>query len=310
MLLKNTEGVVFEIKEKKSDDKNGTTTTVYLKGCPLTCVWCANPEGQNIHPELMCKNSKIRDIPDFEKFCDKGAISKNETGIPVFKKEICDSCVNSVCIENSVNESLKLSKEKITAEELFYKIINNHLNNYKLKGVIILSGGEPLAQPQFVKDFINLCISNGVEAGLETSGFFNWLSVKDFIKNFSFVFFDFKILDSYTHQELTGRDNKIILENLRNLAKIIPDKITLTIPVIHSINASPDMMNSVADLCVELNITKIKLIPYYTSGISKYSELRRFYVLPFAKAPSESDLFELKKIFDLKGLNCMISNTK
>ncbi len=297
-------GVIFDIQELSLQDGEGIRTSVFFKGCPLLCAWCSNPEGQSFQPELLCFFSRLKNVENFETLCDKNAISKDENGCPVFRKEICNSCRSHVCIENCMNEELRLAGRKISAHDLYEKVRQYSVFYENSNGGVTLTGGEPLAQPAFAKEFVNLCVSGGISVGLETCGSFIWSEVKDFIHKFDFIFFDIKHTDPAKHERLTGRSNKHIIENLERLAGIMPEKITVSIPLIENINISEEIITAIARLCSRLRITKARLLPYHTMGLPKYEALSRPYTLNTASTPSPSKINSLKSIFTSHNITC------
>lgn len=307
MGLSKAEGIIFDIQEFSLQDGEGIRTTVFLKGCPLACKWCSNPEGQNFYPELLFNVSKLKEISDFESICDKGALIKNAKGNPIIRREICKVCTDRICVESSTITGLRLAGERVTAKEVFDKIKAYEVFYKNSNGGVTLSGGEPLIQHEFVRDLINLCEGAGITTGLETCGYFNWEDVKEFVHKFDFIYYDVKHLESEIHLRMTGKDNNVIAENLKKLADIIPEKITVTIPVVKGINSSNKLMEEIALLCSELKIKRVRLLPYHPMGITKYEELGKDYELHSAAAPSNSELKEIKNIFENKGLKCFIS---
>lgn len=299
-------GVVFDIQELSLQDGEGIRTTVFLKGCPLVCAWCSNPEGQSFRPELLCFFSRLNQVNDFEKLCDKNAIRKDESGNPVFRKEICDLCTDRVCIENSMNEELRLAGKKMSAKETYRRISAYSVFYDNSNGGVTLSGGEPLAQPAFVRELVNLCSEGGISVGLETCGYFKWNDVKDFISQFDFIYFDIKHTDSELHERLTGKSNRLILENLHRLAEIMPGKITVSIPLIEPLNASEENITAIAELCKKLNITKARLLPYHSMGVPKYEELSRKYSLTGAAPPVLEKALRLQSIFTQHNIHCSL----
>ncbi len=307
MGLSKAEGVIFDIQEFSLQDGEGIRTTVFLKGCPLACKWCSNPEGQSFYPELLCNFSRLKEHDDFESICDKGAIIKDETGCTYLKRELCKECTDRVCIENTMRTELRLAGARMTADEVFDKIKAYEVFYKNSNGGITLSGGEPLVQHEFVRDLINLCIEGGITIGVETCGYFYWEDVKEFVNKFDFIYYDVKHLEPDIHLRMTGRNNKVIIENLKKLAGIIPEKITVTIPVVKDINSSIELMEEIAELCNKLRITRVKLLPYHAMGSSKYEELGKTYEMETAAAPDNSELAEIKNVFENKGLKCFIS---
>lgn len=307
MGLNKPGGVIFDIQEFSLQDGEGIRTTVFLKGCPLVCLWCSNPEGQSFHPELLCNFSRLKENKDFENICNKGAISKDVEGKPYIKREICKVCTDRICIENTMRTELRLTGQRMSAAEVFNKIKSYEVFYKNSNGGVTLSGGEPLAQHEFTRNLIDLCIESGITIGVETCGYFEWENVKDFIHKFTFIYYDIKLLDPIQHERMTGRSNTIILENLKKLAGVVPEKITVTIPLIKDINSSHDLMNEIAELCKELKITRVRLLPYHAMGTAKYEKLEKPYKLNSAAAPDNSEIEEIKKIYDDKGLECFIS---
>lgn len=296
-------GLIFDIQENAVyGDK--VWTVIYLKGCALNCLWCANPEGQKKKQEYMHIENLCENCQECLKICDKKAIRYNEDGVPIFNREICKTCEKYKCTENCNLENLKIAGKYFSAEELFATIKIRRDIGW---GGIAISGGEPLMQPDFVSEFINICFDNRVSVGLETTGFFNWEKVKGLVEKFNFIYYDLKILDSFLHKQLTGKENKIVLKNLKKLAKKNSEKITLTIPIIRSINSSPEMFEEIAKLCNKLKITKVRLIPYHTNGVKKYQELGRFYTLPFAVPPTEQEISTLQEILENNQIVCQIA---
>lgn len=299
-------GVVFDIQELSLHDGEGIRTTVFMKGCPLVCAWCSNPEGQGFRPELLCFFSKLKHVKNLENLCDKDAIRKDKSGNPVFRKQVCDKCTDRVCIENSLHEELRLAGKRISAKELYKKVQAYTVFYENSNGGVTLSGGEPLVQPAFVREFLNLCAAGGITVGLETSGYFVWEDVKDFINKFDFIYYDIKHTDPEIHEQLTGKSNRLILENLHRLAEIMHEKITVSIPVIEPVNTSEENITAVASLLKKLNITKTRLLPYHAMGVQKYEELGRKYTLTSAAPPSHKTLLHLQSLLQSHNLTCTL----
>ncbi len=296
-------GLIFDIQENVVyEDKK--RTVIFLKGCALNCLWCANPEGQKRKQECTHIQNLCEKCKDCITNCDKEAIIYREDGVPIFNREICKTCEKYECVDNCNSEEVRIAGKYYSAEELLRSI---KIRKNKQWGGITISGGEPLMQPDFVREFVNLCTERGISVGLETAGYFNWEKVKDYINKFDFIYYDLKILDSFLHKQLTGKENKVILRNLKKIAKVNPEKVTVTIPVIRSINSSPEMFEEIAKFCNKLKINKAKLLPYHTNGVKKYQELGRFYTLPFAISPTEAELDSLLSILKYNGISSAIA---
>lgn len=254
-------GVIFNIQEYAVHDGPGIRTAVFLKGCPLRCAWCCNPEGQDYEPEVMVN----------QKSSDKNIIGKH-----------------------------------YTSKFLYNKIISNLPFFKNSGGGITLSGGEPLAQPKFAGEFLKLCKKTGLSVGVETCGYFEWEKVKDFISKFDFYYFDIKTTDAEKHKRFTGKDNKIILENLKKLAKINPSKITVTIAVIPAVNDSEKEISGIIKICKDNKISKIRFLPYHFLGRDKYEALGRKYPMKNTALLKHSEMEHIKNLILKSGIKCRI----
>jgi len=251
-------GIIFNIQEYAVHDGPGIRTAVFLKGCPLRCAWCCNPEGQDYKPEIM------------------------------FSKR---------------SRAEKVMGKSYTPKSLYDKIISNLPYFKNSGGGVTLSGGEPLTQAEFVREFLKISKKNNLSIGLETCGYFEWEKVKDFIAKFDFYYFDIKVTDPQKHKRFTGKDNKIIFENFKKLAKINPLKITVTIAVIPAVNNSKKEISEIIKLCKENKISKIRLLPYHFMGKDKYEALGRKYPMKNTALLKHSEMEHLKKLILKSGIN-------
>jgi pyruvate formate lyase activating enzyme len=297
-------GTIFNIQEYAVQDGPGIRTTVFLKGCPLRCRWCSNPEGQESLPELMCRVSLCRKCGRCLASCPRGEILRDQDGFPSFKREVCLKCDDKKCLEECPGGALRLAGEKITAEALFARVVTGEAFFRNSGGGVTLSGGEPLFQPEFVGEFLRLSRKNGLSVGLETSGFFEWDRVGEFISLFDFIYFDLKCPDPEIHRRMTGCVLEPILTNLRRLAENGPGRVTVSIPIIPGINDSEDMIAAAAGICLECGIGNVRLLPCHSYGAGKYAELGRKSPSPLFTTPGEPVVEECRAVFLRKGLLC------
>lgn len=298
--------MIFDIQEYSIQDGAGIRTTVFLKGCPLRCRWCDNPEGQMPYPELMHSRVLCNKYHKCLSGCPNSAIALDSYGYPVFTREICQTCTARGCEERCPERAIKIVGRCWTAEELYDRVSAHALFYRNSGGGVTLSGGEPLAQPEFVEEFLSLCEKTGVSVGVETCGEFDWDKVKAFVDKFDFIYFDIKCLDTKIHQFVTGFGNEAILNNLVRLAKIDPSKVIVTIPVVPGINTSIEMMGEVAELCKMVNIEKVRLLPYHSFGVLKYDALGRQYLMERNLSVERSLLENYRAVMQEKGLGCWI----
>ena len=249
----SVKGTVFNIQRFCVNDGPGIRTTVFLKGCPLSCVWCHNPESQRFEPEILfykdkctgCSRCKSVTAADRDFVCFNGA------------KEICGKTV-------SANE--------VTAEVLkdkpFYK---------NSGGGVTLSGGEPLAQYDFSLELLKMAQENGIHTAVETCGYAERSKILEIAKHVDLFLFDCKETDPELHKEYTGFDNKIILENLKALSDA-GSKIILRCPIIPGFNDRAEHFKGISEIADKFSgIAHIEIEPFHPLGESKYSALNREY---------------------------------
>ncbi|MBM4054807.1 MAG: glycyl-radical enzyme activating protein [Planctomycetes bacterium] len=302
----NVLGSIFHIQEYSVQDGMGIRTTVFLKGCPLQCRWCANPEGQSPHSELMHSKVLCKKHYYCISKCPHGGVFPGNNGYPEFKREICKSCTERVCERACPERAIRAVGKYWTPESLYKKVSAYSLFYRNSRGGVTLSGGEPFAQPEFVEAFVNICKEAGLSVGVETCGLFDWDRVKTFITKFDFFYFDIKCLDTKIHRIVTGCGNEEILKNLARLAEIDPCKIIVTIPVIPGVNTSEEMVAEIGDHCRKLHIEKIRLLPYHPFGEFKYNALGREYLMPGNLSVNQSYLENYRTILLDKGVDCWI----
>lgn len=299
-------GVIFDIQDFSVQDGPGIRTTVFFKGCPLKCRWCSNPEGQNINPELfyfisLCKQSHRCAIT-----CPLGAVKVNAGGYPVFNRNICCNCKTKNCTNTCYSDALRITGYHLTVDEIIKKVQPN-IHFYKnSNGGLTFSGGEPFLQHQFVKSLLHKCNENGISAGVETCGYFNWENISSFIDDFDFIYYDIKSLDNEIHKKTTGRDNKIILENLEKLTANNSAKVIVSIPVIPGVNDNGTEITGIAAYCKDLNIKKIRFLPYHAYGREKYTALGRSYDLEEVNEMPNDTLNMIRDTITSSGIECWI----
>ena len=247
----SVKGTVFNIQRFCVNDGPGIRTTVFLKGCPLSCVWCHNPESQRFEPEILfykdkctgCGRCKCVTAADRDFVCFNGA------------KEICGKTV-------SANE--------VTAEVLKDKPFYENSG-----GGMTLSGGEPLAQYDFSLKLLKKAKENGIHTAVETCGYAEKPKILEIAKYVDLFLFDCKETDPDLHKEYTGVDNKIILENLKALSDA-GSKIILRCPIIPGFNDRAEHFKGISETAENfIGIEHIEIEPFHPLGESKYSALGR-----------------------------------
>ncbi|HDK27324.1 MAG TPA: glycyl-radical enzyme activating protein [Candidatus Atribacteria bacterium] len=301
-MIKQKEGSIFKIERYRLDDGPGIRTTVFLKGCPLRCYWCSNPESQNIYPEIMYNKSLcIKECNECIKACLSSALKKDEEGKVRIDRQLCKRC--NKCADVCCTKALINVGKNITAEEVLREI-KKDIPFYKATGGgVTISGGEPLFQLEFTQEILKGCKEKwGLHTVLDTSGYGNLGEILNYT---DLVLYDIKLIDSVTHKEYTGKSNEIILKNLEEISKkSIP--MIVRIPVIPGINDSEKNIVEVVEILKGLQFMHVELLPYHRLGVNKYKMLGREYKLKSTKQPTKTSLNIIRNLFISNNIECKI----
>jgi len=296
--------LIFNIQRFSIHDGPGIRTTVFFKGCPLKCQWCHNPESINPFPEIAYHELRCIKCYKCIEVCPTEALSKSQNGITI-NREKCDGC--GKCAEVCYSGALELCGRYMKIEEVMAEVIRD-LPFYKnSNGGLTVSGGEPLAQANFVADFFARAHEEGIHTALDTSGHAKWTTVRKALDHTDLVLYDIKAMDSERHKTLTGVPNKLILTNLeRTCGEGIP--VIVRIPVIPNcniVNVEKDV-KEIADFLQGLNTVKrVDLLPFHRLGKSKYLMLGRNYIVDI-EPPDKEYVEKIKKILASSGIEVSI----
>ncbi len=291
-----TQGIVFDIKKYALHDGPGIRTTIFFKGCPLRCLWCHNPEGQKIGPELMLRLNRCLDGCQLclEK-CPQGAISKPGVS-PLIEAQRCDCC--GLCAEICPSEALEIVGKKMTAAEVMAEVMKDSPFYEESGGGVTFSGGEPLLQAEFLEELLELSKKNRLSTTVDTSGYAPFKVFKRIWTLVDLFLYDLKLMDPERHRLATGLRNELILENLISLARLT-DKVVIRIPVVPSINDDEANLVQMASFISSLPPIKgIELLPYHSFGKEKYTRLGRSYQLAELKKPSLESMEKIAHFFN------------
>lgn len=297
-------GYVFDIKKYALHDGPGIRTTVFLKGCPLRCLWCHNPEGQKYGREIMLRPSRcLEGCSRCLEACPLNAISKAES-IPLIDTSRCHCC--GVCAEVCPSEALEIIGREMTPEEVMAEVMKDLAFYEQSGGGVTFSGGEPLLQPDFLEATLRLAKKNHLHTIVDTSGYASFELFTRLLPLVDLFLYDLKIFDSERHLKYTGQRNELILENLQKLVKLT-DKIILRIPIIPSINDDEENLNHLTKFILSLDrIMGIELLPYHPLGKDKYVRLGRDYALSDLKKPSPEEMNKVAEYFKKNNLSVSI----
>lgn len=271
------EGLIFDIQKFSINDGPGIRTTVFLKGCPLHCPWCHNPEGINFKPEIMFFAERCSGCLRCLEVCPNEATYKNQEGKILINREKCTAC--GKCVEVCWDDARRLCGKWMTIAEVF-KEIEKDIEFYKNSGGgVTLSGGEPLAQARFSQSVLLRCKDAGIHTAIDISGFAPWESIVNILPVVDLVLFDLKTMDENKHRQVIGVSNDLILRNAQRIDDFgVP--MIMRIPIVPGFNNGTEDIESLADFIRSLKeVVRVDLLPYHRLGVSKYERLARPYPL-------------------------------
>jgi pyruvate formate lyase activating enzyme len=295
-------GMVFDVKKFAVDDGPGIRTTIFLKGCPLRCWWCHNPEGQVLTPELMYRSMRCTGCAECVRICPKGAISCVGKSISIDRKE-CSICGR--CCQKCPTEALAIVGKEMSLNEVLKEIDKDLIFYDESEGGVTVSGGEPLFQLGFLNALLEKCKERNIHTAVDTCGYAPHKSMDKIRGKVDLFLYDLKMMDERKHRKYTGVSNKPILKNFKRLAES-GSSILVRFPIIPRINDSEDNVTQTAEFAVSCGAKNISLLPYHRAGIEKYTGLRKTYKLGKTPSPSDQNLRQIKEELEAFGLRVRI----
>ncbi|MGB9586225.1 MAG: glycyl-radical enzyme activating protein [Anaerolineales bacterium] len=296
-------GIVFDIRKYSIHDGPGIRTAVFLKGCPLSCWWCHNPEGQSTKIEIIKRENRCIHCGECLSICKDGAISQIGDQI-LLDRTKCTLC--GQCIDECYAEALELVGKRMSVSEVINEIVADLPFYEQSNGGVTFSGGEPLLQPLFLRGLLIAAHQLGIHTAVDTCGYARWNIIDSLRHEVDLFLYDIKVLDDQLHHKYTGVSNRLIVENLRRLSEL-GSKIIVRFPVIPGINDDEAHVRQLANLVKSLeHIQEIDILPYHSSAINKYNSLGLHYSLEGLNSPLEAQLQEIAEILEAAGLSVKI----
>jgi pyruvate formate lyase activating enzyme len=290
------EGLIFDLKKYAINDGPGIRTTVFFKGCPLSCRWCHNPEGQSSAPEIMVRPARcLADCSQCVSVCPEQAVTKPALA-PVLDRPRCTVC--GKCADVCPAQAIQVVGRRITASELLREIENDRIFQEESGGGVTFSGGEPLSQPDFLSEILDYCRKKEVHSTVDTCGFAPAEVLDTIAPKTDLFLYDLKLMDEKRHAAFTGVSNRPMLENLRRLSAA-GHKTVVRIPVIPGVNDDEENIRLTAEFLRSLGtISDISLLPYHKLGREKYGGLDKESGGEEFSPPSEETLQLIKKALE------------
>lgn len=293
-----TKGIVFNIQKFSIHDGPGIRTTVFLKGCPLRCKWCANPESQLERVQILYDENKCVGCQTCVHICPQKAISYTDK-ITV-DTDRCVGCLQ--CVHNCPQKALSFEGEYKEVQTIVDTCMQDIDFYEESGGGITISGGEGMAQPEFLKALVSALKENHLHVAIETTGYIQEDTFKELAPMFDLLLFDVKQADTNKHFAGTGVHNALIKKNL-TWAVSQGIEVLPRIPVIPGFNAELEDAQQIAQYLLEIGLKRIQLLPFHQMGERKYELLNREYELKNVKALYPEDLQEYQAKFIEAGVS-------
>lgn len=296
--------MIFDIKRYAIHDGPGIRTTVFLKGCPLRCQWCHNPEGQV--PEREIIRHERRCPPECREclsHCPQGAIQKKSKVLTIDESK-CDVC--GKCQDACSYEALEIIGREVSTQEVMQEVEKDRIFFENSGGGVTFSGGEPLMQPEFLESLLDACRKRGIPATIDTCGLASPEVMEKICEKASLFLYDVKLINDEKHRAHTGASNTIILDNLRSLAKG-GREVVVRIPLIAGINDDEDNIRDTVEFLSSTEAIKhINILPFHEGGLEKYKRLRRKEPRPRFKPSPRERTQRIKKTFEDYGFSVRV----
>ena len=299
--------VIFDIQGFSVHDGPGCRTLIFMKGCPLRCSWCSNPEGQLPYPEPLYRHEKCLMDLNCMTACTHQAIRENGNSL-IIQKELCRECVGHECIGSCYSRALELAGYTITLDDLFAKIQRDR-PFWGSGGGITLTGGEPFSHHEFTHRFLEKCYNSHIHTAIETCGYIPWQNIEPSLDFLDWIFYDLKHADTKMHQHETGAGNELIFENALKIAHKFTGRLVFRLPLIPAYNDSKEAIAGIASFIKSTGRNEINILPMHHLGSEKHvlagKENYRWKSRPI---PDADSLSWVKGWFEGLGVKCWVGS--
>ena len=299
------EGTIFNIQRYSIQDGPGMRTTVFVKGCPLKCLWCSNPESQDPEPVISNRYTACKKCGKCVQVCPRSAVDLTEEGVSIDRSK-CDGCGN--CIDACFYDAMHWTGEVVTVDKVMKTVLRDKMYYETSGGGVTCSGGEILSQPDFVAEIFRRCREEGIHTNADTCGWGTEEAVRKVMAEADLCYYDLKHLDPEKHREYTGVDNARILRNLE-LTLSLGVKTVIRVPLIPEHNADEEHLRALAAYVKSLGegVDSVCFLPYHSYGENKYRMIGRTYPLEGLRKLTEEEVRRAVEIVESFGLRAAVS---
>jgi len=295
MREENHSGMVVNIQDYSVHDGYGIRTLVFLKGCPMHCPWCQNPESIDPNYEIKYQTSLCIDCLKCREVCPADAILEDKD--KRIDRSRCNLCMR--CVESCPSRALSQVGKKLSVDEIMKPILSyKPFYDSSDRGGITLSGGEPTFQAKFSLELLKKCKEFGIHTAMETCGFTPFETLKSLVEYLDLLLFDIKHMDDQIHQKYIGVSNQLILENLKKIIKEDDIECVVRIPLITGFNENEKSVKDIAHFVRSLGIKRIDLLPFNDLPSGKYKCMGHDWEYKHVKRQPENLLKTLKKMIE------------
>lgn len=288
-------GLVFNIQKYSLNDGPGIRTTVFLKGCPLCCAWCHNPEGIQPRCEVVTWERRCAVCGDCREACPVAGALEGEGPLPM-RVPGCLEC--AACVEACPTGARQMVGRRMAVGEVLREVLQDRVFYEDSGGGVTISGGEPLMQPRFLVAVLEACRAVSLHAVLDTTGFGRQEDLLAAARLAELVMYDLKAFDEERHRRLTGVSNRRILANLEALDRA-ERNLWIRVPVVPGYNDDLDDLREMARFVQRLKwVRQVSLLPFHRTGLHKFQRLGLAHALEGVERPSACLLERIRGLFD------------
>ena len=292
-------GLVFNIQKYSVHDGPGIRTTVFLKGCPLHCPWCHNPEGISRQREIVVLESRCLGCGQCRLACRYGTVIPGDGPLPA-RSEMCEVC--GACVEACPTQARQIVGQELSVRQVLETVLQDRIFYEDSGGGVTFSGGEPLSQPGFLRAMLEACRGRGVHTAVDTCGLAQPEDVLAVAPLTDLFLYDLKFMDDPKHRRYTGVSNRLILKNLQALGRS-HGRIWLRVPIIPGINDDPADLEATARFAAGIpGVRQVNLLPFHRTGLPKSRRLGQDSSLAEVLPPSVAAMKCAVEIFTAAGL--------